>query len=246
MERDTIRRLAAVVGMAAALAAAAQTPPAHRTEMLAGAQVSIGADGKVTAVEPDARLPEGIRTLMRNRVMQWQYAPTVWLGKSVATQTYLVLRLEAVPTTAGGFVLRVLGLGSEQELETGYSIDPPTYPREAQKARKGGTFYYVADVDAQGHPVQARLVEPADASLDKYGRMMAEAGMSAAKGAKLRPFIADGVAVDCEWLFPLTFSVGEPTRQTPEEKERIGAIRARLARGCPFAALQTKIENSLL
>lgn len=230
---------------ALSVSALAQTP-APTQEMLVGMDISIGADGKVVSAEPDAKLPEGIRTLARHRVMQWQYKPAMWQGKPVATKLFLVLRLAAAPTTAGGFVLRIVGTGGESELDTGYGIEPPKYPRAAQVANKSGNFIYVIDFDPEGRATQARLVEPQEATLDKYGRMMAEAGLATAKSAHVRPFNVDGVAVECEWVFPIMFGIGVTPTQTSEEEERMKALRAQLPRACPEVRLETKIENTLL
>lgn len=226
---------------------AAQTSSAaaaQGTQLSAGMEVTIAGDGSVTRVVPDAKLPEPLRQLLIKRVMQWRYSPIVWHGVAAETTTHLVLRLLAVPTTAGGFVLRVLGMGNEADIGSGYGPTPPKYPFEAQRNNIHGNFAYSIRTLEDGSVTDAVRLFPEEVA-DKYMKAMDESSQEAIRTFRLRPVVVNGAAVACDRPFYMEFrtegSVKEPLKPI-DMKPYWSSMKA----PCPRTDLQTKIEGTML
>lgn len=219
------------------------TPAGHGSEMIAGMDITIGADGSIANVLPAATLPEPIRQLLLKRVPQWRYEVPMWEGKPASVAHHLILRLVAMPTTSGGFVLRILGQGSEWHAGSEYSPKAPNYPEAAMRQEIGGTFSYALRLGQDGRIDRVRRLYPETLS-DSIRKSMDEAAQYALRATRYRPVIVNGVAVVCETNLPYVFT---PAGKRDVPKEKIPEFaRAGLETPCPKLTLSTNIENMIL
>lgn len=240
MNRNRTRLAVLAIAMVPALGWA----QAQSAEMRAGFDVEIAADGRVTAVRPDDKVPVPIRDLLIRRVAEWRYEPAKWQGKAVASANHTILRLGAVPTTQGGYALRILGMAGET-LDDGskFGMSPPKYPPEAQRRSAVGTFHYQVNIDREGRTTGVRLLVPEEAALDSSAKRLDRAAQEAIREWRIRPAKADGEPVACSWISTMSFSVGDKPAPRPEE---IDALKSLLPDPCPMPELRTKIEGLIL
>ena len=235
-----------VLPIAAALlsgaATAADDKPSQVPEILAAIDLVVAADGSVSGVVPDATLPEPLRKLLIARVSQWRYQVPTWQGKAAQVSTRLLLRLQAVPTTTGGFVMRVLGPSLERNEEPRYSLKAPDYPQTASRKRLGGTFIYVLRVEADGSFTSIQRKYPEDTS-EKPMQALDESAQKAIMASKWRPFVVNGAPVSCEMLLPIVFLLPGVEPPAPVDSK---PFQAALTDACPELTLETKIENTIL
>jgi hypothetical protein len=245
--RVTMSTLACLLVVAACGAAHAgdakpqAASPGHH--LLASMEVIVAADGSVASVTPDAALPEPIRQMLVKRVSQWRYSVPMWQGKPVQLSTRLKLRLQPVPTTSGGMVLRVLGGSNELEIATADAagIIPPRYPHGAAIKKIGGTFTYVVRVQPDGSASNVRRVLPLEPTHD-YFREMDESAQAALRSSRFPSSVVDGSAIACDRMVPIVFM---PPDQPPVPQDATSAKDAIELR-CPTATLETRIENLIL
>jgi hypothetical protein len=240
---DILYALALSIGAMApsAYAQQAAASPGSAQDILAGVQVAVAADGSVASVEPDAALPEPIRAGLAKRVSQWHYKVPVWQGQAVSTSKRQGLRLQAVPTTSGGYALRVLGETWVPDSDPRYVLQPPDYPTWLRRKDIGGWLAYAIRVGTDGRPADARRRYP-DGPLDAVGTAFDEVARAAIALWLWHPFLVNGVPVACDVFVPMTFTVaGDAPPVEPDRKP----LEAGLER-CPETELETKIEGTLL
>lgn len=228
--------------------AAGPTPATRAAEFSAEMDISVATDGSVASVVPDATLPAPVRQLLVQRVSQWRYRPATWQGRNVPYDTRVALRLQGVPTTQGGYALRVLGFGSLRNPESRWPA-PPRYPPSAQRQGIGGTFIYAVMIDTDGDVAELRLIDSPQIG-GKYQKELDQASREAILAGKFSPAKVEGNAVACVRLVPMSFATGEPIPDTKEAREArkamLNALRGQVAESCPLATLETEIENTLL
>lgn len=219
-----------------AVAAAAREADAP---LFAAMEVGIAADGSVAKVEPDTELPQPLRDLLIARVSQWRFEPPQWQGRSVSTSTHLLLRLQEVPTP-GGSALRVVFRQYEKGSRFKYGLPTQKYPPKAARKKKGGEFVYAVRIGKDGAPigVERKLPKVID---DEYLEAMDEESQSSIMRALWRPFVVDGQAVECNFVYPVSFSMDEGPSPTPDV-----AAAGAIPDVCPTGQLLTRIENSML
>ncbi|WP_163843404.1 energy transducer TonB [Pseudoxanthomonas sacheonensis] len=218
-------------------------------QIVVGMDVDVAADGAVSGVVPDLRLPADLRQLLVTRVSQWRYRPATWHGESVSTKAYLALRLSVAPEGSDGVVVRILGADSECAVDTGYCAEPPRYPAEAAQANTGGTFVYALAKDANGKMTGVRMLSPTGRPLHMVERAMDKASRKSFETSRWRPSFANGNTVACEEVLPISFSMGsssaDGTGQAALEKLKEKML-PQLSEACPTVVLETAIENVLL
>jgi len=220
---------------------AAAGPGTDAQDILAGMQVVVAADGSVASVVPDATLPEPIRAGLVKRVSQWHYKIPMWQGRPVSTSTRLGLRLQAVPTTSGGYALRVMDTTYVPDPDPRYGLQPPDYPTWLRRRHIGGSLAYAIRIGIDGRPADARRRYP-DGPLDAAGAAFDEVARAAIALWLWHPFLVNGAPVACDVLIPMTFTVeGDVPPVEPDRK----SLEAGLER-CPATELETKIEGVLL
>jgi len=220
---------------------AASSPGTGAQDIRAGMQVVVAADGSVASVMPDAALPEPIRVGLVKRVSQWHYKVPMWQGQPVSTSTRLGLHLQTVPTTSGGYALRVLGEDYVPDPDPRYVFKPPAYPSSLNRKGVGAALAYAIHVGTDGRPTDVRRVYP-EGTLDPANTAFDESAQAAIATWLWHPFLANGAPVECDVLLPLSFTVkdGTPPVQ-PDRKSLQGGLRL-----CPDTGLETKIAGTLL
>lgn len=207
----------------------------------ASMDVVVAADGSVASVTPDAALSAPIRAGLIRRVSQWRYSVPMWQGRAVSLGIRLGIRLQPVPTTSGGFALRIIGEKYVPDPDPQYRMKPPRYPRHENRFGRGGVLVYTLRVDTAGGVSDVRLVYP-DGPLDSSGKAFDLASREAFAAARFRPVLVDGTPVACTRSIPITFTAAgneppaapdlDPLKDDPQK--------------CPQTTLQTRIEGVLL
>lgn len=222
---------AAVAALLPGVALAADESPTFDV----GMRVSVGADGNVAGVVPEAGLPAALDDGLVKRVSQWHYTPATWQGKAVAVDTWLSLRLQAVPATSGGFAVRILGRG--QKGQPGTVMTPPVFPIAALRAGVNALLVYRVHVDADGNITPVERLFPKVAR--GHYKALDENSRKAIGEFRRDPIRADGVVVACDMNYPITFTVaGAEPPATPELPQPGNA--------CPIAHLETDFEGTML
>lgn len=211
-------------------------------DILAGMQVVVAADGSVAEVVPDAALPEPIRAGLVKRVAQWRYQVPMWQGQPVSTARRQGLRLQAVPTTRGGYALRVMGEAFVPDPDRRYRFDPPVYPHWLQRKGVAAVLVYAIHFGLDGKVVDAALLYP-PAPLDRASKAYDAASRAAIATWAWRPFRVDGTAVECDTAVPVTFMLDG---DTPPVAPDLKPYEAGMQQLCPLPRLETKIEGTLL
>lgn len=208
--------------------------------LYASMEVDIAADGSVTKVAPGSELPQPFRDLLIARVSQWQFEPPQWQGVSVSTSTHVLLRLQAVPATNGS-ALRVVFREYEKGDRFKYGLPTQKYPPMAARRKKGGDFFYAVRIGKDGVPVGVERKLPTELG-DKYMKAMDEESQRSIMHALWRPFLADGQAVACTYVYAVSFSMDEVLPPAPDTT----AVRAAISDNCPEGELRTRIDNTML
>ena len=232
---NELRRAAVAVLIAVAVQAVAATePPAQILE--AGVGIAVAADGSVAAVAPEPGLPSGLSQALIKAVSEWRFTPATWHGKRVAVQEWMPLRLQPVPTTSGGYAIRILGRGSKPM--PGMDMHPPAFPRMAQRAGASAALVYRVHVDREGSmsPV-ARLYPKA---LEGYLESFDASLLRAIAQSRRPPVTANGLPVACDFRIPYMF-VGEDVVEPPKRPDLLS-----IDNECPKATLETRIKDALL
>jgi hypothetical protein len=204
-------------------------------------QVVVAADGSVASVVPDATLPAPIRAGLVKRVSQWHYKAPMWQGKPVSISMRQGLRLQAVPTTSGGYALRVMGETYVPDPDPRYVMQPPDYPAWLRRKNLSASLAYAIRIGADGRPVDVRRRYP-DGPQDAAGAAFDESSRAAIALWLWHPHTVNGTPVACDILVPMDFVMGgdEPPA-APDRKSLEAGLQL-----CPGAKLETKIEGTLL
>lgn len=128
----------------------------------ASVRVEVDATGKPIKVEAPADLPEAIRGFIEKRVASWQYQPGKIEGRPQASTTYVSVKACAVPV-AEGYRLGLDFDGNGPRRAGDQRLDPPMYPRLAQRAGTEATFVLILQADADGR-TELAAIEHADIS----------------------------------------------------------------------------------
>lgn len=203
---------------------------------MVGMYVDIAADGRVTAAVPEAGTLPALGDALAKRALHWHYVPAVWEGKPVAVRQWLNLQIEPVPTTGGGYAIRILGPGTRPDPLS--HMPPPAFPRKAMIAGTNALLVYRVRVAEDGSMSVVELLEPDSVkghvkSLDKVSR-------AAIADFRRPPILVDGVAIACEMRFPMGFFT---TKKIPMPD--LSKLEP-LARECPGAKLETELAGTML
>ncbi|HWS76804.1 MAG TPA: energy transducer TonB, partial [Thermomonas sp.] len=123
---------------------------------------------------------------------------------------------------------------------------PPPYPEGAQRQGIEATLVYAMRRDPQGAPIEVELVDAQVPS--NWKRAFDAAGRGAIRLWRLEPVEVEGQAVDCRWLTPMTFRLGEgrsppPSAPSPDLRPYL----SRFPDACPLSpVLETQVAGVLL
>jgi hypothetical protein len=232
--------LAVVFTMPLAAAAAGQEV-ATPAEIVAAMDVVVAPDGAVASVVPDPGLPELLRDMLRKRVSQWRYRVPMWHGAPASLLIHTRLILQPVPTTTGDFALRIAPTRSLAP-GPGFDLKLPAYPRSALVAKVGAQFVYLVHLQPDGSMAQATRLVP-EGLLDQHGRELDAAGLDAVRASRQPPLLANGAAIGCDLLYPMTFTPPQGDAHSPPD---LAALKSDMPDLCPNTELETKVEGTML
>lgn len=212
-------------------------------------KATVQADGSVTDIEPDATLPEPIKTMIRTRVATWRFNPPQWKGKAAAS-TRIQQSIKAVPvaTAQGGFVLRIGGVTGPVEVDSpqrgkDFQIMPPRYPSVLQRRGVNAVLIYAVLFDEAGKPLQVDLVYPSERNRD-ISRLDEVAREGIAKWTWPKTF--EGKPISCREGVPVVFGADNALEQ-PHTHSGSGHAFDKYTDMCPTTTfLETPVKDTLL
>lgn len=257
------------------LAASASVPaaPPGPVSAIAGPQPStvriefaIDGDGRVMDAKVGTQRAEGgadvIAQALLKKAHNWRFEPFTWQGKSATTTFNRFIEVELVPTTSGGFAMRVKGINRNAFAFLGQD----SIPQEAGITYrwKNGQYLMLFRVktDVEGRPVKVARAVP-DNRFPKGVDALVEAKEKMLKEWRQPPAMVDGNAVACSRLYVMQilpdkrglrikqdqqgwYSDVDLAKLLPAEAEIARAAMAATADACPPPRLVTTIEGLLL
>ncbi len=216
----------------------------------------VNVDGTLGDIQPDASLPAAIQVMMRKRIATWHYKPSHWQGKSLTGTIAQTIKAIAVPTTQGGFALRIEEV--TEQSRSGESLKkffashpPPEIPTDVNQRGVRAILVYAVLFDEAGKAVQVDLVYPTEP--DRDARLLDKSARNAiAKWATLNEF--DGVPISCRAKVPIAFEVSSmssapfrvpasaPLREPPE----VSASFDKYTDMCPVTKIETVVKDTFL
>ena len=153
--------LGAALGLAALAGPATAGDPLQRPaaeQKLASYRLSIdgdlyiAGDGSVSdyKLRSNEDLTPEIAALVDKQVRSWRFEPILVDGQPVVAKTRLHLSLNAEPV-AGGYQLRIYGVGFGNPVRDSKKITPPKYPEAALRAGVEAEVMLVLTLDERGH-----------------------------------------------------------------------------------------------
>jgi hypothetical protein len=254
--------LAALTFVATVGLAHAAQEPNGLPEVTARVKMTVGADGTPTNVKVTGATPD-IGALVYKRATQWKFTPAQWQGKAVSATYDRWLDLDVLPTSTGGFALRMAGFSDQvfDAMERPARMEGDTYT----SFRANVMFGYVVHLQADGR------VQSVDAVLPKQHatqQTKAYAGKieSMLKAWRGNPRMVDGGPVACSRLYLEEHKsdlMGKPVgneyagwadevnldrfpADVAEAVENELAVLDATGTRCPAPLLQTKIDGEML
>lgn len=230
----------ALCALALLLVCAGAAPAFAQDPLVADMRIHVGPDGSVLEVVPDEAVPVSLHGMLRDRVSKWTFSIPTWHGRPVSTWTPYTLWLQPVPTTTGGFALRVVAPGL-RILDKDAAWVAPVYPASQMRRGIGGTFVYEVEIGSDGTLADVRLRIP-EGKLDRDQRKLDDAAQTAIRANKWTPGMVDGVPTTCRVIYPVVFT---PPGQASAEVD-VRSLRESLVDLCPWTALETAVIGTLL
>lgn len=235
--------LAALAAIACASAAAQEPQPRLPLQQPgafeANAVVEIGPQGNVLQVEPDAALPDVVRTLLASRIAEWHFEAPRFEGRPVRARQMFHVRLQPAQTTAGGYGLRVLSAAPSPVLPT---FTMPSMRFDGRPPSGTIALGYVVSIDAEGkivdlesawHVARRRGLRTLDSTVRQVLRQ-----------APVFVRTADGAPIACRAVFPIHFSFDGTAAE--DRLADVRRVEGTLPDLCPNAALLTKVAGTAL
>lgn len=228
----------------------ATQPAAAATALNLDFKADVQADGSLANIAPDAALAAPLQAMLRKQVAGWRYAVDTWQGIPVLRPVAQRIIVEALPVASGGFALRIrevtgvpMVFDASRKPE-GMFLQPPRYPRDAQREGVDADLMYAMRVDAAGAAIEVELV---DARVPEHWLKAFDAmGREAIGKWRLRRVEVEGRPIDCRILIPMQFRVSEGLPK-PAPGLDSKPYRARYTDICPASpVLQTQVAGLLL
>lgn len=185
----------AIAGQAIAVEAPVpdSRPPDASYMLSASGELFLAPDGTVADVKlaRNRGLTPEIAALVESRVRTWRFEPVLVDGKAITAKTRLNLELRAEPV-AGGYRLRVQGLGFGNPVRNTNQMRPPEYPRAARVAGLEAQVVVVATLDADGNVAEATVgstslsMTGSPKVLGRWATLFEKAALAAAKQWKFQ------------------------------------------------------------
>ena len=150
--------MAAIPSMAAKPAAAPPPTFTNRVEFTTDGDGRVR-EAKVIGAPTDATNATVQQALLK-KARDWRFEPFAWQGKPAASTFTRFIDVEIVPTTSGGFALRVKGVN---KFKFAY-LGPDSLPKEEGIRYEGKHGQYLmvfrVDADVEGRPVKVERALP--------------------------------------------------------------------------------------
>jgi len=204
----------------ATFCAAASATQAESADFRRSARVSIGADGKVTALTFDNTKAENdlIGKRLEPLIRSWTFQPGTVNGQPMPTETTLQLDLEATKTADGRYAIKLLNAFTGPGV---LSTRPPDYPQHEFKAEAEAVVNLTIAIDATGAPSDVTLADVTTNGTAVNKTNFGDAARNAAKGWRFQPELVGGHPVASHVSVPISFCMSGSSSQCPRfEKER--------------------------
>lgn len=248
-----IKRLAAIVLAAACGIAAAAPEQQESFDIWLGGSVTIGADGRVVALEWDKQ-PKG-RALLADRiapvVRSWEFVPAMVDGQPATTVTGLVVHLRATGGEDGAVAVQV-DSARTGPMALATRMQPPTYPADALRNGVSASVLATVEVSADGRPVIRDMqFESSSRSPGRYRKAFVASATEAIERWTLRPELVAGHAVPEPLNIPIQYCVGSAGWCERIQAREAAANAAKLPDGLHIAAssavsLKTDVRASAI
>lgn len=198
MKVETIATASVSLWLAAALAWAGE--PARGLEPVQlQYTIDVGADGKLTRLEPERELPEPLASWLSTRLADYRFLPAKVNGTPQPATTTLYVELGPVIDAMGKPGYRI---GSVQ---TGPALLRARLPE--REPRFPGAAYFVIAYDASGKVTQARVDDENQVvGTNQFRRW----GVGLARTFRVKPESVAGLGVPGTARVPIVFCQGEP------------------------------------
>lgn len=203
-----------------------------------------------------------VQQALLKKARDWRFEPFAWQGKPAASTFTRFIDVEIVPTTSGGFALRVKGVN---KFKFAY-LGPDSLPKEEGIRYEGKHGQYLmvfrVDADVEGRPVKVERALP-DNRFPKGMDALVARKETMLQGWRQPPAVVDGTPVACARVYVMQVrpdKIGlrvrddeqgwyndiDMARLLPKEVEQVRAVMAATNNVCPPPRMVTVIEGTLL
>lgn len=202
------------------------------------ARVSIGADGRISAISlPGSTLSASMQGAIADRVRKVEFEPATVNGAPATAETTLLIQLEA-KVQHDQLALDIYGI----DVIAGYrKTTPPRYP--ARELRKGitGEAWVRVEYDRDG-----RVTGVAPAAADAPVDVFMSAAIAAARNWEMEPELVDGKGVPGTATVPVRFSIeGKDSPGAPSGDLKFpdgGVLRVYQTEETPWTLAQSRVR----
>lgn len=258
--------LSLLLGMAAIPSMAAKPVAAPPPTFTNRVEFTTDGDGRVREAKvigaPTDATNATVQQALLKKARDWRFEPFAWQGKPASSTFTRFIDVEIVPTTSGGFALRVKGVN---KFKFAY-LGPESLPKEEGIRYEGKHGQYLmvfrVDADVEGRPLKVERAVP-DNRFPKGMDALVARKETMLQGWRQAPAVVDGTPVACTRVYVMQVrpdKVGlrvrddeqgwyndiDMARLLPKEVEQVRAVMAATNNTCPPPRMITVIEGALL
>jgi TonB family protein len=184
---------------------------ADRREQTYRVGADVDAEGHVTAIQVDPKVPASIAPVLASAVKQWQFVPAKLDGRPVSAHTFISTKLQALLNAQGQYDLHISFTGNGPYLDR--STVFPGYPRDAIQAREPAFVVLDATVQPDGNLTDMTVSSRFEGW--PLRPSFKQAVLAAAQHWHATPEQVDGHPVATHLHIPVNFTISDPiyTRQ---------------------------------
>jgi len=150
------------IGLVAVATVAGAVPGSVRKQvessLLVTGEVDIEPNGSVSkiAIDHEEKLPEGVRTFVREAGLHWRFEPVLRDGKPIQARAPMSVRVVAKKVEGDQYRITLSGASFERRDDDSpervgmVKMDPPAYPERAWRTNAAGSVYLVVKVGRDG------------------------------------------------------------------------------------------------
>jgi hypothetical protein len=212
-----MRRVLGTGLLLAAIGVSAAEPAQKPIHFRAHARVSLDAQGVPQKVDVDQKLPNLVRTVIEERVMQWRFEPAMVGDRPHAGATTVFVDACAAPAAEGMRLAVDYNWNGPGYADGRYFPPAPRYPIDAAKQGKVGEFRVVMRIGADGR-ASVDEIQTQKGELRRFEQAL----NSWVASLRYVPEEIDGTPVTTRVAVPVSFSMGgslSHRQQAREERE---------------------------